>query len=263
MIYRIVLLLCLSPLLSFATRAEHNVTLTFCYEDKQLLPYYTGEGHTAPYMPGVTIEHLLASAAAAGNIKLAFVRFPWRRCLQKLEQNEVDALVATYLPQRGDFAVYPTTADGNPDPHRAMSSHATCLVHRADNDIQHKITQPHGTLVVSRPLGHSNPDYPASVSVVPVHSQQHALELVLSGRVDATTTLCKVNGVAGADRLSQRKPLVVVYPPLYETTGYLVFSKAFYQRHPALAEQLWQMLGSTIQPQRYYDYLHYPDMAAQ
>lgn len=144
-----------------------------------------------------------------------------------------------------------------------MSSHATCLVHRADNDIQHKITRQHGNLVVSRPLGHSNPDYPAGISVVQVHSQQQALELVLSGRVDATTTLCKVNDVAGADRLSQRKPLVVVYPPLYETTGYLVFSQAFYQRHTALAEQLWQVLDATIQPQRYYDYLHYPDMATQ
>ncbi|MDP2713910.1 ABC transporter substrate-binding protein [Rheinheimera sp.] len=260
MTYRIVLLLCLGPLLSFMPRAEHNVTLTFCYEDKQLLPYYTGEGHAAAYLPGVTIEHLQASAAAAGNIRLAFVRFPWRRCLQKLEQNEVDALVATYLPQRSDFAVYPMTADGKPDPARAMSRHATCLVHRADNDIQHKITQQHGGLVVSRPLGHSNPDYPAGISVVQVHSQQQALELVLSGRVDATTTLCKVNGVAGADRQSLRKPLRLVYPPLYETTGYLVFSKGFYQRHPALAEQLWQLLGRTIEPQRYYDYLHYPDM---
>ncbi|GAB2932407.1 substrate-binding periplasmic protein [Rheinheimera gaetbuli] len=263
MTYPIVLLLCLSLLLAFVTRAEHNVTLTFCYEDKQLLPYYTGEGHVTPALPGVTLEHLHATAAVAGNVKLIFVRFPWRRCLQKLEQNEVDALVATYLPQRSEFAVYPTTADGKPDPGRAMSSHATCLVHRADNDIQQKITQQHGNLVFSRPLGYSTPDYPAGISVVPVRSQQQALELVLSGRVDATTTLCKVNDVAGADLLSQRKPLIVVYPPLYETTGYLVFSQAFYQQNTALAEQLWRLLNSTIQPQRYYDYLHYPDMAAQ
>lgn len=221
---------------------------------------HTGAGHATASLPGVTIEHIKASVALLPTpVALHFARLPWLRCLHKLELNQVDALVATYQPERQHFAVYPTTADGKPDPARAMSSHASCLVHRSDNDIQRKITEGTDTLVVSRPLGHSNPDYPASIQVVMVHSQQQALELVVSGRVDATTTLCRVNGVDGADPIIQRNPLVLVYPPLYQTTGYLVFSKAFYQQHTAVAQQLWQLLQNTITPQRYYDYLHYPD----
>lgn len=262
MTHRALQLIWLCALLPFSIVAGNGLRLTFCYEDKQLLPYYTGEGDTPAYLPGVTIEHLKASVALLPTpVTLKFVRLPWLRCLHKLELNEVDALVATYQPQRSHFAVYPTTAEGEPDPTRAMSQHASCLVHHKNNDIEHKISQGTDTLVVSRPLGHSNPDYPASINVVTVHSQQQALELVVSGRVDATITLCRVNGVDGADPIIQRTPLVLVYPPLYQTTGYLVFSNAFYRQHDVAARQLWQLLGTTIKPQRYYDYLRFPDTA--
>lgn len=254
------LLLFFCTMLPASVVADDAVSLTFCYEDKQLLPYYTGEGDSGAALPGVTIEHLKAAVAqSATPITLRFVRRPWLRCLQQLELNEVDALVATYRKSRQKFAVYPTTEYGELDADRAMSSHASCLVHRFDMDIAQKIARADGKLVVSRPLGHSNPEYPLHIKVLPVHSQHQALQLVVSGRVDATTTLCQVNGVNGADPSVSEHQLILVYPPLYQTTGYLVFSKNFYQQHQAVAQQLWLLLADSIEPQRYYDYLHYPD----
>ena len=40
--------------------------LTFCYEDKQLLPYYTENSRDIPDRPGATIEHLKIAAAQVG-----------------------------------------------------------------------------------------------------------------------------------------------------------------------------------------------------
>lgn len=39
--------------------------LRFCYEDKPLLPFYTGHGLLPAEPPGAAIEHLRAAAAAS------------------------------------------------------------------------------------------------------------------------------------------------------------------------------------------------------
>ena len=231
--------------------AQENMTtgLTFCYEDKQLLPYYAGDGEQVASPPGVTIEHLQAAVKLTG-IQLMLQRKPWLRCLQLLEQNKVDALVATYAESRRSFAVYPLNSNDEPDARLALSQHSTCLVQRHNDNVM----QRSGTgIMIARPLGYATPDYPVGVSIVPVQSQQQAFDLVKQGRVDATTTLCEVNTLPAPTGFTEG--LEVVYPPLYQTTGYLVFSKGFYQQHQQLAISLWQALQQTQEPKRYYQYL--------
>ena len=231
--------------------AQENMTtgLTFCYEDKQLLPYYAGDGEQVASPPGVTIEHLQAAVKLTG-IQLMLQRKPWLRCLQLLEQNKVDALVATYAESRRSFAVYPLNSNDEPDARLALSQHSTCLVQRHNDNVM----QRSGTgIMIARPLGYATPDYPVGVSIVPVQSQQQAFDLVKQGRVDATTTLCEVNTLPTPTGFTEG--LEVVYPPLYQTTGYLVFSKGFYQQHQQLAISLWQALQQTQEPKRYYQYL--------
>jgi len=86
-----------------------SIILRFCYEDKQLLPYYAGNTSEIATAPGATIEHLQAATAAVG-INLELQRLPWLRCLQLLETNETDALVAAYSPERAHYTVYPQDA---------------------------------------------------------------------------------------------------------------------------------------------------------
>src|SRR5690606_24480062 len=76
--------------------------LTFCYEDKQLLPYYTENSRDIPAQPGATIEHLKIAAEQVG-ITLKLTRMPWLRCLQQLEDNSVDAVVAAYDKDRAHY----------------------------------------------------------------------------------------------------------------------------------------------------------------
>ncbi len=84
------------------------------YEDKQLLPYYAGNNADIPPTPGATIEHL-QQATAAADISLELLRMPWLRCLQLLEDNLVDALVAAYSQERAHYTHYPTNTHGQPD----------------------------------------------------------------------------------------------------------------------------------------------------
>ena len=231
----------------------HKVQLRFCYEDKQLLPYYAGDGELVASPPGVTIEHLQASVGSISELSLQLQRKPWLRCLQLLEQNRIDALVATYSTERLSYAEFPLDNQQKPDIDRAMSSHATCLIQRPGSALMTRREEP---VVIARPLGYATPSYPDNVSIVSVRSQKQAFELVMQQRVDATTTLCEVNGIKAPSDMTPG--LEIVYPPLYQITGYLVFSKHFYRQHQVLAEQLWQALATHRDESRYFEYLFLP-----
>ncbi|MDX5407247.1 MAG: amino acid ABC transporter [Chromatiaceae bacterium] len=232
------------------------VTLRFCYEDKQLLPYYAGNSTEIPAQPGATIEHLRRATTAAG-LTLELVRRPWLRCLQQLEDNNVDALVAAYDENRAHYTRYPTQPDGLPDPSRAINQLGLCLAYRFDNRLEEKISS-QSAITVSRPLGYRPIPFPANTALVPAHSPEHALELVVSGRVDATTVLCQLNGINAKEQHINRIPVLLLYPPLYQSDGYLMLSQRFYQQYPQLAERLWQALPATLDKNRYLQYLDYP-----
>lgn len=232
------------------------VTLRFCYEDKQLLPYYVGNSATVPEQPGATIEHLTRATTAVG-IELELIRLPWLRCLQQLQDNSVDALVAAYDESRAHYTRFPATADGTPDPARAINQLGLCLAYRYDNALPQKL-QDNRPITVSRPLGYRPIPFPPHTALVPAHSPDQALELVVSGRVDATTVLCQLNGVDAKEQHLNRIPVLLLYPPLYQSDGYLMLSKQFYQQYPQLSARLWQALPATLDKSRYLYYLTPP-----
>lgn len=239
------------------TATPQSTTLRFCYEDKQLLPYYTGNGQGIPDMPGATIEHLRLAATKVG-IALQLVRLPWLRCLQQLEDNSVDALVAAYDESRAHYTRFPAKPDGTADPARAINQLGLCLAYRYDNPLPDKLAAKK-EITVSRPLGYRPIPFPDLTILIPAHSAAQALELVISGRVDATTVLCQLNGVNTQEQQISRIPVVLLYPPLYQSDGYLMLSQRFYQHYPDLAENLWQALPQTLNKANYTDYMRYPD----
>ena len=231
------------------------ITLRFCYEDKQLLPYYAGNGAVVPEQPGATIEHLRRATAQVG-IELKLIRLPWLRCLQQLEDNSIDALVAAFDTTREHYTVYPKQPDGNPDTARAINQLSLCLAYRFDNPLQQKLKDK-SAITLSRPLGYRSIPFPPQTTLVAAHSPEHALDLVISGRVDATTVLCELNGIKAKEQHLDQLPVLLLYPALYKSDGYLMLSNDFYQRHPGIAEQLWQSLQQTLNKNDYLNYLKY------
>lgn len=236
--------------------ADSLPTLRFCYEDKQVLPYFTGDNSEVPSQPGATIEHLRQATLQSG-ITLQLIRMPWLRCLQQLENNQVDALVAAYVPERAHYTVYPKRPDGAPDSNKAINRMGLCLAHRYDNPLQQKLTNKSAIITVSRPLGYRPITFPANTVLIGAHSLQQALELVVNGRVDATTVLCQLNGVDAKERHLSMLPVQLLYPPLHQSVGYLMLSRQFYQRYPQQSEQLWQALAPTLNKDNYLQYLNF------
>jgi hypothetical protein len=237
--------------------ADTKLTLRFCYEDKQLLPYYTGNTVEVPNHPGATIEHLERATAGLG-INLQLFRMPWLRCLKQLEQGEVDALVAGYNAERAYYTIFPKDPFGQPDPSKAINSNALCLTYRYDNNLPEKMNNENALLTIARPLGYQALPLPPHAILVDAYSPEQALELVVSGRVDATTITCKINSLVDNRLKIHHLPLKILQPPIYYSVGYLMFSQQFYQQYPLITDNLWLALPKNLEQERYIKYLAYP-----
>lgn len=242
-----------------ASSASAAVPLNFCFEDKELPPYYFGNGaQVHKTKPGTTIEHLQQLVAAVPELELKLQRLPWKRCLAGLESGGIDAVVGSFSEERQDIAVFPKH-NGQLDQQRAFNQHHTCLVSRADAKWQW-----HGTgfsgidvLVVARPLGYAPLQSPLrqKFSMHYTVSGTMDLDLLAKGRVNAITRLCQIGDLKVNPAQIEQRGLKVLYPPLYHSTGYLIFSKKFYQQHQALAELVWQQQISNKGLEIYQRYL--------
>lgn len=227
--------------------AVPNIEFKFCYEDKSLPPYYLGnDQRIPPERPGASIEHLRRLVAKIPNLTLRLERLPWKRCLAALKSSQVDGLIASYQPEREAIGQYPMQGK-LPDPQRGFGEHQTCLVSRKDATWQWDGERFSGVkeLIIARPLGYA----PLKSKVQQKMTMHYTLsgtmdlDLLEKGRIHAVTTLCQIAGqpTAAVKRMTSRG-LKVLQPPLYRSTGYLVFSHSFYQQHPDIAAALWQQL---------------------
>lgn len=214
-------------------------TLKFCYESKELLPHYRGEGILTPSeKPGAAIEIMQKLDEMLSNVHIEFVREPWKRCLNDLKLGKVDALIARHSVSREVFAKYPKTSKNELDNERAISSTATCFIHKKNVPLKWDghdlyVDLPQG---ISVPRGYSLVDdlKKKGFQIYETVSIKQAHELLFNGRVGISLSDCQHKKLP-TDYVENKKPLV-------ENYGYLVFSQQFYSLYPNLAEDLWNQL---------------------
>lgn len=220
-----------------------QTTLTFCYQDQPLEPYYRTAGSQVPTEnPGATIEHLQWLATQVPELTLKYVRYPWKRCLLELQRGRVDAVVANYYPEREILGKFPITAQGI-DQSRAFTEQDVCLLSKS--------------AVALRWNGQSFADGPpivfgymprvdlrqhpiaAQVNHVPIDNQRQAIHLLQRNQIQLTTILCAIAGQP-TPKLDYAE-LEVLTPSVAHLTGYLVFSHQFFEKNQQLANKLWDL----------------------
>jgi len=234
MFQRFLYLICLT-----ACVTAQATTLKFCYESKELLPHYRGEGVLTPSeKPGAAIEIAQKLDEMLSKVQIEFVREPWKRCLNDLKLGKVDALIARHSVSREAFAKYPKTTKNELDNERAISSTATCFIHKKNvplkwNGHELLVDMPQG---ISVPRGYSLVEdlKKKGFQIYETVSVKQAHELLFNGRVGISLSDC------------QHKNLPINFienkTPIVENYGYLVFSHQFYSIYPNLAEDLWNQL---------------------
>jgi polar amino acid transport system substrate-binding protein len=253
-------LLCTLVSMGTLSSAVAAAELRFCYEDKQLRPYYFGDNNKIPLeRPGATIEHLQLLTSLVPELTLKLERLPWKRCLAKLASGETDAIVGSYAKDREKIGRFPFDPSHKPDTSRAFAEHQTCLVTNKNANWSWDGKKFIGIdqVVIARPLGYAPLQSPEKQKIVMHYTLSGTMDLDLleRGRVNAVTTLCRIAGENAVTPYILDRDLKVLLPPLYSNTGYLIFSHQFYNANNMLAEQLWQQLAQNRGQAIYHSYL--------
>ena len=236
---------CLYSVTLFA-KNDDPTRLLFCYEDKELAPYFLGIGaHTPPDKPGASIELLQHITQEIPHLSLTFIRQPWKRCLNDLKNNKVDAIIASHQLKRETLGVYPKL-NNQIDPSRALSAHGTCFIKRSETPLLWDGQSLSGLIepTIALPSGYSSLEQleQLPVKVVQTDSANTAHRLLKEKRVDLALSLCKISEKSPHLPQSQYAELEIIFPPLVVKHGYLVFSYRFYDTQSHIAETLWQKI---------------------
>jgi polar amino acid transport system substrate-binding protein len=233
----------LFALSALAAHAQQVVRLSF--ETKANPPRYLGEGtRIDPERPGLTVELLRLVEQRVG-VRFEMQRVPWARSLYLLETNQVDGVFhMSFLPERTSFAAYPMK-DGKPDPARSIFVQSYYLYARKGA----RVSWNGERLFAEGPIGTTR-----GYSVVRRLEQLGArveqendlpgsLRKVLAGRLEAYAELENMADAMIAANPGEMRDLAKLKPAVRTEPYYLVLSKGFQARDPALAERIWTAIG--------------------
>jgi polar amino acid transport system substrate-binding protein len=210
------------------------------YSDLELVPYQMGTGVEIPNPPGAMLD-LLKQAGTDLGFELAFERSPQLRNLKRLQNGEVDAtFMLSFEPARLQHGVFPMK-DGQPDVasrlvqqsyvfYRLKASPFQWNGHVVSGLVDGKVGFNHG-FSIGAVLGEKGikTEYAKT-------TEQNFKKLALR-RISAYAMQ-----EHAADHYLAHHPMPEVEKlpiPLETKSYYLVFSKQFVARNPALAHKMW------------------------
>ena len=234
-----------------ADAAGHVVRLS--YETKANPPRYLGEGTTIdPQRPGLTIELLRLVEPRVG-VRFEFVRVPWARSMYLLETNQVDGVFhGSWVAERERFAAYPMK-DGRPDASRSIFTQSYYLYARKGT----RLAWNGERLATEGPIGTTRGYSVAKrlrtlgANVEEENDLPSSLRKVLAGRLEAYAELENMAAAEIARHPEEMRDLVKLQPALRTEPYYLLLSKGFVAREPALAERIWSAIGEALRSAEY------------
>lgn len=226
--------------------------------DQATPPYKLGEATLPATLPGVAVE-LLQLAAANCDVALRIKLLPGTRMLKELESGDLDgAGLLSYTAERAAYATYPLQ-NGKPAEAQRLATLSYVLYARAGHRLQWDGTTLQGlNRKVGTNLGWSiNLDLARlGIPAEPASSVEQNFLKLQAGRIDAYATHEPLGDsyLARHDNLN----LVKLQPPVVSKPYYLIFSRSYAARNPAVAACLWRQVGAQrerLYQQRMHDYL--------
>jgi polar amino acid transport system substrate-binding protein len=184
------------------------------------------------------------------NLEFQLTPLPWQRCLASVANGQQDgAVAASYLPERAEFAVYPTLISGRADASRRLNMDRYVLYRHIGRPLfwDGKALQgPHNKTVIAMPLGYSVKKRLRNLGVELDESDKDSYQILRKlalGSADGAALLA-YEGSATLRIHPDLAPSVTQMPiDLEDKPYYLIFGKGFSATHQILAEQVWAMIA--------------------
>jgi polar amino acid transport system substrate-binding protein len=234
-------------LISFGLFSQTKATeLIFVSENKENFPQQLG--NTSEYnieKPGVAVE-FLKKLETALNLKIIFLRMPWKKCLEDdLKNGKADgAFLASYKKEREEFGVYPMK-DGKPDADKRVTTTAYVFCKVKDSKVDwdgSKVLNLTGN--IGAPLGYSivgdlkNMGYP----IVETDDARIGLRQLLTGRLEMFASLDDQAEFIINNDPALKSKIEIIKKPIVTKPYYLMLSKQFIAKNPELAEKIWNTI---------------------
>lgn len=228
-----------------AQEKKEPIRLIFNAEDKQVFPFWMGDGpNVRRPNGGVTYELLRMIDAEIAEIEIVYQRFPWRRCQQNLRKGKADAIIGSFNEERLKIGVYPSR-DGQLDTARYISQEQYCLYRGLHTALSWDgetfcVTR---DITVSVPRGYSIIPFlrEQKLNVYEVESTDLAMTMLANGRVDGAISTCRQIEAVLAQRKTVSENVVANPLPLSVRNYYIILSKQFVRAHPVLSERIWEV----------------------
>ncbi|WP_026376720.1 substrate-binding periplasmic protein [Aestuariibacter salexigens] len=226
------------------------MTVRTCLMNNDLFPLWRAPGEESSSLPGINIELHEAIAEELGFV-IEWVRAPFPRCLVLLRNHEVDMFnVASYRADREKYGKYPTR-DGDIDHARRLKSdtYEAFVIDKGAVDWNGDAFTVHDRLPVAIEIGASIRSWlnERNTRVYEVSRPQQAFDMLARGRVAAVITN-QFNGIPYLD-----KGVTQLMPSISEKSYFIMIADEFYEHHPLLSEQVWDV--SKIVRERIYGQL--------
>lgn len=233
--------------------AQPPTVVRLSFETKANPPRYLGVGTAIdPVRPGLTIELLRMIEPRVG-VRFEFSRAPWARSMYLLETSQVDGVFhGSYVPERARYAVYPMQG-GQPDPTRSIFTQSYYLYAREGS----RISWDGARLSADGPVGTTRGYSVArrlealGARVELENDLPNSFRKVLAGRLAAYAELENMAEAVIRAHAAEMAPIVKLQPPLRTEAYYLMFSRGFHAREPALAERIWDAIGEAMRSPQY------------
>jgi polar amino acid transport system substrate-binding protein len=208
------------------------------YSDKESAIFLVGDGATIPDKPGIAIE-MVEAAAKGCQVATTFARYPGGRLLALAAENTIDGVVMlSFNRERLALAAYPMKGDAA-DPDFQIASLSYAFYVRADSGITWNGMEITG---LAKPIG-ANFGWSIvddlkkdGLPVEPAKDTANNFNKLLGGRIDAVATHTTI----GDAYLAHQR----LDPPISTKPYYLVLSRAWHDRHPEMADCLWQSIAN-------------------
>ena len=238
----VLLLFAMSP--CFRVHAAEPIRFVFNCEDKEVFPYWIGEG-TDIVKPdgGVSYELLKLIDERIDEIEIVFERYPWRRCQQNLKRGKADGIIGSVNSERLEIGAFPIN-NGVLDSSMYLNTQDYCLytgMHTALAWDGHGFNMTKDILIA----------VPRGYSIIPFLKEQHleiyevetaeaTLRMLGNGRVDGAVAPCLAMEAALVDMPDVSRNVFLNPIPLEKRKYYIIMSRQFARRHPELSRKIWR-----------------------
>jgi len=239
--------LCIIVFLLFLTslHAKPN-KITLAYQNTINYPFQTGNSNEINWEKPGTLLELFKIVEKKLNIKIVFVRVPWKRALFDLKDGTVDGLFeASYKQKRLSFGVYPTK-DGIVDEKKRTNYNSYYLYKRLDSSLTWdgvSFKNISKGICAEREYSIVDDLRKMGVAVHEFNDTTKCMELLKNKRVEGVAALERAaDSILSKDK-NMYKEIIKLKPALQTKAYYLMLSHRFVNKYPKFSEVFWDTVS--------------------